>query len=84
MVQMARAEQPEQKYVTDGIHVYPYNEYLDELVKRGELTFCERPLLPPTRKLKPTVPEDDDTMVAVQNQLEGGLKDNDDTEHASA
>lgn len=80
MVQMARAEQTQQRYVTDGDHVYPYNEYLDDLLKRGELKFCERPLLPPARKAKPEVPPDDEVMVVVQNQLEGGLKDNDEPE----
>lgn len=31
------------KYVTDGKHTYPYNAYLDEMVKNGTLTFCDKP-----------------------------------------
>lgn len=31
------------KYVTDGKKVYPYNAYLDDMVKNGTLQFCERP-----------------------------------------
>lgn len=31
------------KYVTDGKHVYPYNMFLDEDLKSGKLTYCEKP-----------------------------------------
>jgi hypothetical protein len=31
------------KFVTDGQMVYPYNAYLDEMVKSGKLQYCERP-----------------------------------------
>lgn len=31
------------KFVTDGQMVYPYNAFLDEMVKAGKLQFCEKP-----------------------------------------
>jgi hypothetical protein len=31
------------KYVTDGKHVYPYNMFLDEDLKSGKLTYCDKP-----------------------------------------
>jgi hypothetical protein len=31
------------KYVTDGKLVYPYNAFLDELVKNGTLQYCDKP-----------------------------------------
>jgi hypothetical protein len=31
------------KFVTDGQMVYPYNAYLDDMVKAGKLQFCEKP-----------------------------------------
>lgn len=34
---------PEQRWVTDGQHVYPHNEHLEDLVKRGEVQFCDPP-----------------------------------------
>ena len=35
------------KWVTDGKHTYPYNMYLDELLKNGTLTVCEKPVSVP-------------------------------------
>lgn len=32
-----------QRYVTDGTMVYPYNAFLDEKIKAGQLSFCEKP-----------------------------------------
>lgn len=31
------------KYVTDGKMVYPYNAFLDEMVKSGALQYCDKP-----------------------------------------
>jgi len=74
MVQMAQVQQPEQKYVTDGTHVYPFNEYLVELVVRGELKYCEYPIEPPSPKARVAVAKDDPLMDTVQKQLFGGME----------
>lgn len=37
------AQQTNTGYVTDGKHTYPYNLFLDEMIKAGKLQFCERP-----------------------------------------
>ena len=72
MVQVTQPTQEEQKYVTDGTHVYHYNEYLAELVENGTLKYCDRPLVPPPRKKKTLVPNEP-VMEDVQQQLAGGL-----------
>jgi hypothetical protein len=79
MVQAAQPIQSEQKYVTDGTHVYHYNEHLDELLARGELKYCDRPLVPQRRKPKFEFPPNEPIMEDVQQQLAGGLKDDEET-----
>jgi len=74
MVQHTQPPQSEQAYVTDGHHVYHYNEHLAELVARGDLKYCDRPLLPPARKKGPP---NEPIMQEVQNDLAGGIEDND-------
>lgn len=44
------------KYVTDGTHTYPYNQFLDELLNNGKLKFCDRPD-PSTRVAAPAPPK---------------------------
>ena len=77
MVQLA---QPEQKYVTDGSHTYHYNEHLAELVARGDLKYCDRPIKPQPRK--PNFPQtpNEPMMEEVQRQIAGGLDADDDKE----
>ena len=41
------------KYVTDGVHVYPYNAFLDEKINAGTLQFCERPVRDPNGAATP-------------------------------
>jgi len=77
MVQAVQSPPKEQQYVTDGNHVYHYNEHLAELVANDTLKFCERPLLPPSREKKTVVP-DEPVMEDVQQQLAGGLVNGDD------
>jgi hypothetical protein len=31
------------KYVTDGKMVYPYNAFLDDMIKNGSLQYCGKP-----------------------------------------
>ncbi len=75
MVQHTQPSQSEQAYVTDGHHVYHYNEHLAELVARGDLKYCDRPLVPMNKK-RP-VPPNEPIMQEVQNDLAGGIGDND-------
>jgi hypothetical protein len=81
MVQVAQPSQPEQKFVTDGSHVYHYNEHLAELVARGDLKYCEYPKEPARRKPQVTVPLDEPVMEEVQEQLAGGMKDVDEDDN---
>lgn len=78
MVHQTQPIQPEQKYVTDGHHVYHYNEHLAELVARDQLKYCERPLFPPARKKGPPVVPNEPIMEVVQSDLAGGVKDHED------
>lgn len=77
MVQATQPSQSEQKYVTDGHHVYHYNEHLAELLARGDLKYCERPLVPSARKKGPTVPPNEPIMEEVQRDLAGGMETDD-------
>jgi hypothetical protein len=77
MVQLAQSEQ---KYVTDGSHTYHYNEHLAELVARGDLKYCDRPSKPQPRKPSFPVLVDEPVMEDVQQQLAGGLKDDEDND----
>jgi hypothetical protein len=78
MVQVAQSTQSEQKYVTDGSHVYHYNEHLDELLARGDLKYCERPLVPKARKPSFQILPDEPMMEDAQFALASGLDADDD------
>lgn len=75
MVQVAQPPQSEQKYVTDGSHVYHYNDHLAELVSRGELKYCEYPKKPQARKPSFPVLPTEPVMEEAQMALAGGLDD---------